>query len=75
MSQRGIFKILNRKDGKGIVTNAKDDDEVKVTSARIYACNKTTGCQGRKNHTLYAQYRPWIGLLAPGNTRKKNDRI
>ena len=31
MAQRGIFKILNRKDGKGIVTNAKDDDEVKVT--------------------------------------------
>ena len=31
MSQRGIFKILNRKDGKGIVTNAKDDDEIKVT--------------------------------------------
>ena len=31
MSQWGKFKILNRKDGKGIVTNAKDDDEVKVT--------------------------------------------
>ena len=24
-------KILNRKNGKGIVTEAKDDDEVKVT--------------------------------------------
>ena len=24
-------KILNKKNGKGIVTNAKDDDEVKVT--------------------------------------------
>ena len=31
MSQRGIFKILNRKDGKGIVIYAKDDDEIKVT--------------------------------------------
>ena len=31
MAQRGIFKILNRKDGKGIVTNAKDDEEIKVT--------------------------------------------
>ena len=30
MSQRGIFKILNRKDGKGIVTNAKDYDDIKV---------------------------------------------
>ena len=31
MAQWGIFKILNRKDGKGIVTNAKDDEEIKVT--------------------------------------------
>ena len=31
MSQRGIFKILNRKDGKGMITNAKDDEEIKVT--------------------------------------------
>ena len=31
MAQRGIFKILNRKDGTGIVTNAKDDEDIKVT--------------------------------------------
>ena len=31
MSQWTKIKILNRKNGKGIVTNAKDDDEVKVT--------------------------------------------
>ena len=31
MSQWGKFKILNTKDGKGIVTNAKDDEEIKVT--------------------------------------------
>ena len=31
MSQWTKIKILNRKNGKGIVTNAKDDNEVKVT--------------------------------------------
>ena len=31
MAQRGIFKILSRKDGKGMITNDKDNEEIKVT--------------------------------------------
>ena len=31
MAQWGIFKILSRKDGKGMITNAKDDEEIKLT--------------------------------------------
>ena len=30
MAQPGIFKILSRKDGNGMITNAKDDEEIKV---------------------------------------------
>ena len=31
MAQRGIFKILSRKDGKGMITNDRDNEEIKVT--------------------------------------------
>ena len=31
MAQRGIFKILSRKDGKGMITDDKNDEKIKIT--------------------------------------------
>ena len=31
MAQRGLLKILSRKDGKGMISNNKDSEKIKVT--------------------------------------------
>ena len=31
MAQRGLFKLLSRKDGKGMITDDKDNEKIKVT--------------------------------------------
>ena len=31
MAQRGLLKILSRKDGKGMISDDKDSEKIKVT--------------------------------------------
>ena len=64
MAQRGIFKILSRKDGKGMITNDKDDEVIKVTKVLEFI-PATKPQDVKEGKTIYRQYRRWIGLLAP----------
>ena len=61
MAQRGIFKILSRKDGKGIVTNAKDDEEIKVTKVLEFI-PATKPEEAKIGETIRFMHNPGNGL-------------
>ena len=69
-------KILNRKNGKGTVTNAKDDDEVKVTKVLefIPATSQKDAKEGKTIRFMH-NTGDWNDILAPRNTREKIDKI
>ena len=62
MAQRGIFKILNRKDGTGIVTNAKDDEDIKVTKVLEFI-PATKPQEAKEGVTIRLMYNPGDGSV------------
>ena len=73
-------KILNRKNGKGTVTNAKDDDEVKVTRVLEFIpatsqCDAKEGKTVRFMHKIGTESVYWLqGTLEKRMTDYKNVR-
>ena len=49
------MKILNRKNGKGTVTEANDDDEVKATkNFEVHPGDEQKECQGGQRREIHA---------------------